>query len=115
MKKITITLELHARIVTRKVTNAPSVEPISKVGKSLEPIDVASIFLARRQRGETVQHLFTVVTLYIEKVLLQICAMIDCGSTWNFLSQIKVKEAALRIPVESPPPSELKTLYGTPL
>ena len=55
------------------------------------------------------------MTLYIDKVLLQILAMIDCGSTWNFLSQIKVKEAALRIPVEAPPPSELKILDGTPL
>ena len=53
--------------------------------------------------------------LYTDKVLLQIRAIIDCGSTWNFLSQIKVKEAALRIPVESPPPSELKTQDGTPL
>ncbi len=64
-------------------------------------------------REEAVRHLFMSVTLYLRSGLITVRAMMNCGATYNFISQMKAKELNLQRNVSVPP--GLKTLDGTPL
>ncbi|MCJ1465115.1 hypothetical protein MMC07_003731 [Pseudocyphellaria aurata] len=83
------------------------------VGKSGGQVMVASLIQARKARQAPPHHLFRPIQLYDGYHSLTVEAEIDCGSSYNLISQILVRELDLQ--GDGNLPSGLKTIDGSPL
>jgi transposase InsO family protein len=81
--------------------------------KGKEPMNMASVLLARERKGDNPRHLTATVRLrgtgdWVERV-----ALIDSGATFNFISQLCAKE--IEAPLTGNTPPAIRTLDGQPL
>ena len=70
----------------------PSKRPLSvqlpdQVKKSEGPVDVPSLLLVREKEGKPLRHLLISVQISHPAGPVQVRGLIDCGATWNFVSQ----------------------------
>lgn len=76
-------------------------------------VDVASVLRARRKLDAPIQHIFTIVTVMIGKLMLEINVMIDSGSIWDLVSHLFARKHQL--PDYRNISNNLKSVDGSPL
>ena len=85
----------------------------SKSKKSEGSVDVPSLLLAREREGKPLRHLLISVQISHSTGPVQVRGLIDCGATWNFVSQDLVTRHSFS--VTGSRPQGAKTIDGTPL
>lgn len=73
-----------------------------------------SLLAAHLQKNGQMHHLFTALTLKIGPLALEISGMVDCGSTWNLMSQRWIEASGFSIWNDNPLP-RLYTVNGEPV
>jgi hypothetical protein len=67
-----------------------------RVEKRTDLVDIVSVLQSRVTRDTSCRHIFLLIVLYHDTLLINISAMIDCEITHNFISQIKIKKLNLK-------------------
>jgi hypothetical protein len=67
-----------------------------RVKKRINLVDIILILQSRVIKDTSCHHIFLLIVLYHDTLLINISAMIDCEITHNFISQIKIKKLNLK-------------------
>jgi hypothetical protein len=67
-----------------------------RVEKRTNLVNIVSVLQDRVTRDTSYRHIFLLIVLYHDTLLINISAMIDCEITHNFIFQIKIKKLNLK-------------------